>query len=132
MSRTIGETVVYLLAGMRVKIKAPVEGMFGYGWFPSQQPQTVNGALRGDIANGFIVEDLNVGIIYKDGIEGEVAIYYEHKKALENRIWFFADTGEIAVCTVSSVPIHDHSSVVQGGPAFGTYFSDDNVDQNST
>jgi hypothetical protein len=26
---------------------------------------------------------------------------------------------------IIAVPIHDHSSIVAGGPAYGTYFTDD-------
>jgi len=121
----IGETVVYLLAGMRVKIKAPVNVALSQGWFPSSEDQYVGDSLKTPL-RGFIVEDENVGTIELSS-ETEVSVIYYHKKAAENRIWFFAATGEKAVCTVSSVPIHDHSSVVQGGPAYGTYFSDDEV-----
>jgi hypothetical protein len=128
----IGETVIYLLAGMKAKLTAPVRTVFGEGWFPSRDSQVVAGEVRSDIYNGFIVENTNIGTISTDGVEGEVGVIYHHKRALENKIWFFADTGEVAVCVISSVPIHDHSSVVQGGPAYGTYFSDDVADQNST
>lgn len=132
MSNNIGETVIYLLAGMRAKIKAPVKAILGKGWFPSNDSQVVPGAsgAREDIKNGFIVEDDKIGTI--EPVANEVAVIYTHKRALENRVWFFADTGEMAVCTIAAVPIHDHSSIVQGGPAFGTYFSDDEADQNST
>ena len=124
MEENINETVIYLLAGMNVKIKAPVDHDLARGWFPTTLSTVkINGVAKAPI-NGFVVEDENVGIITTP-VPGEVAIYYHHKKALENRIWFKADTGEVAVCTIASVPIHDHSTVVQGGPAYGTYFSDD-------
>lgn len=125
MASNIGELVIYLLAGMQVKIKAPVKAILGRGWFPSSESQIIHGSTspREDIVNGFIVEDPEIGTI--ESVSNEVAVIYTHKKPLENRIWFFADTGEMAVCVVAAVPIHDHSSVVQGGPAYGTYFSDD-------
>lgn len=126
----IGETVIYLLAGMRAKIVAPVRTVFGEGWFPSEEEAFVAGTNREPV-NGFVVEDESVGEII-EVTEGQVGVIYHHKKALENKVWFFAATGERAVCIISSVPIHDHSSVVQGGPAYGTYFSDEEADQNTT
>jgi len=125
MEDNINETVIYLLAGMKVKIKAPVFQVLGQGWFPTTEPYSIGGTTIRTPLNGFVVEDESVGTPSTEGISGEVAIIYHHKKAMENRIWFRAATGEMALCTISSVPIHDHSSVVQGGPAYGTYFSDD-------
>jgi len=124
MELNINETVIYLLAGMKVKIKAPVIKLLGQGWFPTDEAYSVDGINTRTPTKGFIVEDEEVGTIDRV-VDGEVAIIYHHKKAMENRIWFKAATGELALCTISSVPIHDHSSVVQGGPAYGTYFSDD-------
>ena len=125
MEQNINETVIYLLAGMKVKIKAPVFYQLGQGWFPETGPYSIGGTSLRPPLNGFVVEDESVGTPDASGISGEVAIYYHHKKAQENRIWFKAATGEMAVCTISSVPIHDHSSIVQGGPAYGTYYTDD-------
>lgn len=132
MEQNINETVIYLLAGMKVKIKAPVFKILGQGWFPETGEYYIGGTAPRTPINGFVVEDLTVGTPSIEGISGEVAIYYHHKKAQENRIWFKAATGEMALCTISSVPLHDHSSIVQGGPAYGTYFSDDEADQNAT
>jgi hypothetical protein len=42
-----------------------------------------------------------------------------------NKVYFLSRTGEKGVVDIISVPIHDHSSVVTGGPAYGTYFTDD-------
>jgi len=126
MEQNINETVIYLLAGMKAKIKAPVYAELGQGWFPRTELTRIPGqSVAKAPVRGFIVEDEDVGTISLTGISNEVAVIYHHKKAMENKIWFVAATGEIALCTISSVPIHDHSSVVQGGPAYGTYFSDD-------
>ena len=76
--------------------------------------------------NGFWLQDEDIGEL--SDVEGSLAVEYHHKKNGKNRIWFKASTGEIATVIVDSIPIHDHSSVVQGGPAFGTYFSDDDAE----
>jgi len=131
MSETIGETVLYLLVGMKAKISAPARPIMGEGWFPSTDEETVGSKDPQVPKKGFIVEDEKIGTI-EPVSDNEVAVIYTHKMAQENKVWFFAATGEVAVCTISAVPIHDHSSIVQGGPAFGSYFSDDEADQSST
>jgi hypothetical protein len=59
-------------------------------------------------------------------------IVYTHKKSAKQFILFYADTPEMGMVSVVPMPIHDHSSVVQGGPAYGTYFSDDEEFQGDT
>jgi hypothetical protein len=76
------------------------------------------------MVRGFVAEDSRVGKLQADPTD-PAAIVYTHKRAQKNAIWFFARSGERGVMNIVSVPIHDHSSIVQGGPAYGTYFSDD-------
>lgn len=130
-----GETTVYLLAGMRIRIEIPVDVYSGDGYFPydpgtydtKQPPFTFRGknVNSGNMTNGFWLEDEDIGGL--GAAEGGLAVEYHHKKNGRNRIWFKAATGELATVIVDSVPIHDHSSVVQGGPAFGSYFHDSDV-----
>lgn len=122
MEQVIGSTSIHLLAGMKAKIKAPINTLLGNGWFV-QKGEVYFKGVKTVPTNGFVVEYDDVGTIAP--VTGEPAVIYSHKKAEENSIWFFAKTGEMAVCYVLAVPIHDHSTVVQGGPAYGTYFSDD-------
>lgn len=122
MEQVVGSTSIHLLAGMQAKIEAPLDLLLGYGWFVEDGEIYFKGEKTSP-TNGFIVEYDDVGTI--EPVPNEPAIIYKHKKAEENSVWFFAKTGEIAVCHILAVPIHDHSSVVQGGPAYGTYFSDD-------
>ena len=114
---------IYVLAGMKVKIKAPVDYLRAQGWFPKKGTVKL-GVQTKTLQNGFCVEDDAVGEIVEVKSE-ELAVVYHHKKSEKNSIWFFAITGEIAVCNITAVPIHDHSSIVMGGPAFATFFSDD-------
>ena len=119
----MSDITVHLLAGMKAKIKVPVDHLRGRRYFPRTEKMTINGEAK-DLTRGFAVADDNVGSIVAS-TESEVSVVYTHKKSLKNLIYFFSAYDEMAVITVSSVPIHDHSSIVQGGPAYGTYFSDD-------
>jgi len=100
-----------------------------YSW-PEQEPQSKPTNKGGPdayetvtLTNGFYVEDEDIGSI--EGVPDEPSIKYTQKKFGPNKIYYFARTGERAMINVASVPIHDHSSVVAGGPAYGTYFTDD-------
>ena len=115
---------VYMLAGMKMRFKVPINKVKGEGYFAKIGSVSIGGRRKKTLIRGFAVEDSSVGTIAASD-SSAVEIIYTHKKALENMIYFFAATGEIATIHIGSVPIHDHSSVVQGGPAYGTYFSDD-------
>ena len=122
-------TAVYLLPGMSIKIEVPVEPGRPSGFFAMSDNKIKAGLSKffGDISSvgpptkGFVVEDKTVGeLVFQDN-----GVIYTHKKAQKNTIWFFAWSGETGTVDIISVPIHDHGSIVQGGPAYGTYFSDD-------
>lgn len=122
MASTISSTSVYLIPGMSAKFEAidlyvsPKES----GKFPGIGGKFVELPL----VRGFAVLYPNVGSIEPTDDE-EPAVKYIHKKYDLNKIYFLARTGEIGFVDVISVPIHDHSSIVTGGPAYGTYFTDD-------
>lgn len=127
MSKRGHSTSVYLLPGMSVKIKAP-------GYFISHE-SVMHEHREGTVSSrtleqGFVVDDETVGEI--KAVPDEPAVIYKHKKFSENIITFYALTGEKGYVYVISVPIHDHSSIVAGGPAYGTYFSDDETVSNVT
>lgn len=82
----------------------------------------VNGELK-ELTRGFVVLDDEVGSIRVTKQE-EAAVLYTHKKKMRNEIWFFALTGETAVIDVVNVPIHDHSSLITGGPSLSVYSSE--------
>jgi hypothetical protein len=130
MANSLVGVAVYLMPGQTVKIKSPVNVRNSHGFFPRKTDLTaamIDGmADPSEIIRGFVVEDQSVGKI-KESAEREVSILYTHRKAQQNAIWFFALTGEKGIVNVVSVPIHDHSSIVQGGPAYGTYFDDDST-----
>lgn len=129
MSESVTGTAVYLTPGMQIKISAPINGRNSQGYFARIEDLPEN--YFEDIANssvkltrGFAVENRDVGEIIATDTE-EPAVIYKHKQPYGNAIWFFARTGERGLVKVISVPIHDHSTIVHGGPAYGTYFDDD-------
>ena len=76
----------------------------------------------------FYVENEDVGEIIEAPVD-KVAITYLHKKAEKNTIWFIERSKlKKAKIDIMAVPIHDHSTIVQGGPAYGTYFTDSEED----
>lgn len=120
-------TSVYLLPGMSVKIKA-MDYFIKHGkvMYASKDGTVSEKTLE----QGFVVDDDTVGEI--EAVAGESAVIYKHKKFSENVITFYALTGEKGYVYVISVPIHDHASIVTGGPAYGSYFSDDETVSNET
>jgi hypothetical protein len=120
-------TAVYLLPGMSIEIEVPVETTRPSGFFAMPDSRIDISKFFGVINSasspkkGFVVEDSTVGELTSK----DTSVIYTHKKAQKNTIWFFALSGETGTVDIISVPIHDHGSIVQGGPAYGTYFSDD-------
>ena len=130
MVDSLTSTSVYLMPGMALKISCPVSTKNANGYFAmtdkppaSYFPNKPSGADL-TLERGFIVEDTNVGTIAPSS-ESALAVIYTHKKPASNAIWFFAKTGETAIINIITVPIHDHSTIVHGGPAYGSYFDDD-------
>ena len=118
---------VYLLPGMSIKIKA--KHFFIKDTVVNHKYQ--DGSSK-DIMplNGFVLDNGVVGEI--SPVDGVAAVIYKHKMFDYNIITFYALTGEKGRVYVMSVPIHDHSSIIAGGPAYGTYFSDDETVTNET
>jgi len=124
-----GEISVFLIPGMRLKISTILEneeGSRGIGFFARKEDSVNFKGKRYSLINGFGVDDEIVGEIIP--VSGdELGVIYTHKRPEKNHIYFFALTGQMGVVSVIAVPIHDHSSIVQGGPAYATYFNDDEV-----
>jgi len=121
MSSSKNSTSIYLLPGMQAKFKAVGGYFIGFG---KRKILDNTGSYKEvDLVQGFAVKDEDTGVI--EPIEGEPAVKYTHKKFGMNKVYFFARTGEISIVDIIAVPIHDHSSIVAGGPAYGTYFTDD-------
>jgi hypothetical protein len=124
-SRNVSGSYLPLLPGMSVDLVVT-------GYFARSESYSVYNEGTGlvdtkTLINGFYVEDTEAGEITK--IEGKAAVKYTHLKARENTIWFIARTEvggepEKGFFKVVYIPIHDHASIVTGGPAHGTYYSE--------
>jgi hypothetical protein len=113
---------VYFNPGETYTIYVPVNMKNNGGFFPRKEPiKDQNGNLRA-LINGFYIENDEVGEI--SPVANKVAIKYKHNYPADNTIYFHSLTGEMCVISIGRVPVHDHSSIPMGGPAYGTYFSD--------
>jgi hypothetical protein len=123
---------IYLTPGMTVEISAPINGRNSQGFFarredteplPDNYWEDAPNASKA-LINGFSLEDTTVGSLAASDQDPNDVVY-THEQPYGNSIWFFARTGERGLVKVISVPIHDHSTIVHGGPAYGTYYDDD-------
>lgn len=119
-------TSLSLTPGMYLDLKIPAiteANNFPNGLFPEARPVTVGGKKVTPI-RGFVAENTDVGHIEKAESDG-ITARYVHDKPHPNRILFFPlNDVDIYAVSIIAVPIHDHSSLSQGGPAYGTYFTD--------
>lgn len=123
----MADAAIYLLPGMKAKISIP-DFYIGHG--ERELTRSDGTPLKRTLSNGFWLEDEVTGTL--EPVDNEPAVVYTHKKFAQNRIVFFGrNPGEECTVSVISVPIHDHSSIVTGGPAFGSYFSDDETQINT-
>ena len=123
-----GGTNLSLLPGQKVRI-----GVTGH--FARTEPFKVYNedtkvTETKQLLNGFYVEDENVGEITAPDAPG-TSVIYTHKKAKENTVWFVARTEvgglpEMGRFRVITIPVHDHSTITTGGPAFATYSNEEN------
>jgi len=120
-------TSMYLLPGMKVELKVSYFFIKKGNVNHKYQDGTIKEVA---LINGFVVDDENVGTIEK--ASSGPCVIYTHNKFEANVITFYALTGEKGSVDIMSVPIHDHSSIVAGGPAYGTYFTDDETVGNIT
>ena len=117
----MARTAITLLPGMSIEITCPMDAANSYGFFPLA---ITEGTLEGvTLINGFSVVSSEIGTL-EPGTTGN-KVKYIHKKPMNNTIYFYALTGEVGAVDIINIPVHDHSSIVFGGPAFGTYFNDD-------
>lgn len=118
---------ISLLPGMEIQLE--VTGYFAKtGTYKVYNENTKETDTK-QLLNGFYVEDEDVGEIRDTDTVG-TSVIYKHKKAKENTIWFIArtevaglpETGRFRVITI---PVHDHSTITTGGPAFATYWNEE-------
>lgn len=124
------QSSLYLIPGMKVEVWIPINTYNNTAMFPTKaESYKVNG-ITYTLKKGFYEESQRtIGELTNKTLEGRFGVEYWHKKPESNAIWYIsAHPGIKVLWNIISVPIHDHSSIVQGGPAYGTYFSDDIID----
>ena len=112
--------------GTVLELSVPLDISTGHGYFPYSE-QTIDFAGKTlNVYGGFAVFNDEVGTLEEVSVGTGVGptVRYTHKKQKENTIYFFSDNGIYQTIAIVNVPIHDHSSIIQGGPAFGTYYTD--------
>lgn len=122
------EKAINLIPGMTIEVGIVMdigEGGRGMGAFISPSTTKTHDGKTYNLVNGFAVEDDTVGSI--EPISGKPAVKYTHHKPEKNKIYFWSFEEWLVALSIVGVSIHDHSSIIQGGPAFGTYFTDDEV-----
>lgn len=110
---------VYLLPGQSIKVKAP-KRLVKTGTHPIMDSSGV--LVEKTLKNGFALENEDAGVI--EEVKGEPAVIYTHKKYMPNRIFFVGAQNNFGYVDVIGVPIHDHASIISGGPSFGTFYQD--------
>lgn len=110
----VSGTSISLLPGMQVTLKVEQE-------FAKTGLVTINKVKRTPL-RGFIVEDESVGTIEEVSTKDTIVLY-KHNKPASNRIYFINSFGGTGLINIIYTPIHDHSTIITGGPANGTYSS---------
>lgn len=125
----IVDTTLYLQPGHTYTLNIPTDLSNDGGFFPKQGKVMLENGNLEELVMGFCVEKPDIGTITPSDDKDQVEVYYKHKLPAENTIWFYAATGERVRMRTASLIVHDHSSIVTGGPAYATYFS--NIDDST-
>ena len=124
------ETSLYLIPGMKVEVWIPINEYNNTAMFPTTETKYKVNTVEYHLTKGFYEESNGtIGEFTGKPLEGRFGVENWHKKPEKNTIWYISAHPNLKIrWNIVAVPIHDHSSIVQGGPAYGTYFSDDIVD----
>lgn len=117
-------TALTMSAGMSIDIDVPIDMDVGQGEFQRSADDPVKvGGVNTPHVLGFVSEFPEIGTITP--VEGDdLKVTYKHLQSKPNRVFFYTPDNEKHTISIVSMPVHDHSSIYQGGPAFGTYASD--------
>lgn len=125
MLTSVTNTSVYLRAGEVYSFVIPNDTLNNKGYPPKVGSFTYDGVSRTYI-NGFWLESEVVGEILEP-IADKVGMVYRHKLPQENVIWFESFLGHKVRYSIGNIPVHDHASIVTGGPAYATYYSEPKI-----
>jgi hypothetical protein len=79
-----------------------------------QNPEVGKWVVGGSLVTGAEINDLNPG-------DTDTPVVYRQVAFGDNTITLTSPTGLFGTADVLGLPIHDHTSLGQGGPAFGVY-----------
>lgn len=117
---------IHLLPGNTYEIEIPRILDNNMGYFDRKESVTIDGEPR-PLMLGFVSVSKTVGKLIEPHAT-KFAVMYEHIYPADNVIWFYALTGERVKITIQgTVPVHNHSAINLGGPAYGTYYSQPEV-----
>lgn len=124
MQNNVSNYSITLKPGLSLKIAVPVvAGITGSFVYP-EDTFSYNGETK-QMVNGFFRDDENDEYSTLTPLENEFGVVYTQKVPKENFIACVTRLRSISFVHIISTVIHDHSSVTQGGPAYGTFFTDD-------
>ena len=121
--KNVTTQTLQLPPGKQIFIELDINKGEGKGAFPTTDATVTYEGEEHTLKLGFLITNTEVGKLVEESGAAKAGITYQQIKHGDNKIVFFANTGERAIVNVIGVPIHDHSSIVQGGPAFGSYYS---------
>ena len=126
-----GSMSLVVSPGVKVKLTIPVSSNLPVGSFRSTDAKKMWLGGEVDMLNGFIVENSDAGTIspLESSDTACNGVYYTQKTHASNKVIYFGSLMEEFTFNMVHIPVHDHSSLVQGGPAFGTYFSESDIQQ---
>lgn len=105
------------------KIAIPPDLYTLTGFHPRTQPITINNVSY-TLKAGFRLDKEEEGIgKLEDVYKNELAIDFTPYQYTDYSIFFYAITGEVVRFGAAPVQVHDHASIMTGGPAYGTFYS---------
>ena len=119
----INNIVLKCRVGEEYELHVPVNDANMGGYYPQVGSIDISGGGSVTLQNGFWVENEDIGAIIAVSSE-KLAATYKQKIYGENTVWFYSHTGERVRVQIVMMAPHDHSSISEGGPAYGTYYSE--------
>jgi hypothetical protein len=117
--------VLSIAKGMEIELYVPSDPTRAMGAFPTSRATVNIDGVDMTPVLGFVSKFPKVGTIEPSSTSaGDITVKYKQIENGTNTIYFFSDTGESQMINIVNIPVHNHASVTQGGPAFGTYFAD--------
>lgn len=130
--RIADDVAITLDIGGQLVLKIPVnENGSGSGNFPEKDSAIFKGKTY-TLTQGFGISEPTVGKLEATDNKDCIEIKYTHLQPAGQTICFFGIDGRVSRVNIIRVLIHDHTSIYQGGPAHGTYYSESDLQGDDT